>query len=253
MSKRNGKGWYPIPVGIGEPILYPSVTTILRNLAKYHLIDWAGKVDVECFKRGILDMVSHGSGDLDINERIDALAEIASVYHKEVSQDAMDYGSGIHNSMDVYHKTGAYPLGPTLRQPFEACLEEEQASGIKVIESEFMVYSNLHKYAGTLDVHCLKGMGENDGIVVTAEGIQDYKTYSGKKPTVYPEHLLQVAAYAHALEEMTGKFLDFADIIYLNRNTGLPTRKTFNRLQLINPFDRFKCLCEYFHLSHKKS
>ncbi len=245
MSKRNGKGWYPIPIGMGEPILYPSVTTILRNLAKYHLIDWAGKVDVECFRKMVSDLIINGAFSNDVFNSLDDIAEIASVYHKEVSQDAMDYGSRIHGSMDVYHKTSAYPLDPTLRQPFEACLEEEQASGIKVIESEFMVYSNLHKYAGTLDVHCYKGN-------MAEEGIQDYKTYSGKKAVVYPDHLLQIAAYLFALEMTLGKWLDFADLVYLSRETGLPTRKTFRRVDLILPFQRFLCLCEYFWLSEVK-
>jgi hypothetical protein len=84
------------------------------------------------------------------------------------------------------------------------------------------------------------------------EGIQDYKTYSGKKAVVYPDHLLQIAAYLFALEMTLGKWLDFADLVYLSRETGLPTRKTFRRVDLILPFQSFLCLCEYFWLSEVK-
>jgi hypothetical protein len=249
MSKRNGEGWYPIPVGIGEPIMYPSVTKVCQVLAKPYIVDWAAGQDVNWFReRASIGFLGDGfdQQDAENHERgLDKLAEQAKVYHKTISQSAMDYGSRIHNALDVYHKTGAYPVDPELRAAFEACVDEEQASGITTIESEFMVYNEIYRYAGTLDHHLHKGN-------MAEEGISDYKTYGGKKVVVYPEHLMQLAAYVYAHESMTGKILDFGDICYLSRETGLPTRKSFSRIQLINPFMRFVCLCQYFWLSQER-
>ena len=246
MSKRNLNGNYPIPE-LGESVFFPSVSKINANLDKFQLRAWAAGIDVDWFRGQTVDKLLSGEITVDqLREMdLDALAKEAKAYHTVVSKEAMDYGSRVHAALDTYHKTGAYPIDPEIRQAFMACIEEEMELKQVVINSEFMVYSETHGYAGTLDLHCIKTISD-------AEGIVDYKTYGGEKAVVYPEHLLQIAAYVYALETMKGKFLDFGDIVYLSRETGLPTRKSFSRIKLINPFDRFRCLCEYFHLSKEK-
>ncbi len=246
MSKRNDAGYYPIP-NVGENIMYPSVTTICKVLDKFQLRAWAASVDVDWFREHTIGRFLRG----EINENelreldLDAIAKEAKGYHTVVSKEATDYGTRIHHALNIYHNTGAWPIDPELRDAFKACIEEEVGAGLTVIESEKMIYSQTFSYAGTLDLHCICHLEDTTGIV-------DYKTHGGDKAITYPEHLLQLGAYVAALEEMTGKFLDFGDVVYLSRATGLATRKRFRRVQLIRPFSRFVCLCNYFHLTRGK-
>ncbi len=66
-----------------------------------------------------------------------------------------------------------------------------QYAGLDIQLTETMVYSGKYRYAGAMDA-----VAYRNGQLVAL----DWKTGNG----LYPEHLLQVAAYAKALEEMSG-------------------------------------------------
>jgi hypothetical protein len=81
------------------------------------------------------------------------------------------------------------------------------ASGMDIRLTEAMLYSVKYRYAGSADA-----IAYRDGKLT----VLDWKTGNG----IYPEYGLQVAAYAKALEEMTGEPVSEAWTVRLGR-TGL--------------------------------
>lgn len=74
---------------------------------------------------------------------------------------------------------------------FEAYLEWKNDSRIVIQQAEVGYVSEDYRYGGTLD-----GIGHRDGAPV----LIDFKTSNG----TYAEHLIQLAAYHHLVEEVTG-------------------------------------------------
>jgi hypothetical protein len=66
---------------------------------------------------------------------------------------------------------------------------------LEIVDCEVAVISEAHRYGGTLDF-----IGKLNGKLV----LGDFKTSNG----VWPEYLCQLAAYAKAYEECTGKKID---------------------------------------------
>jgi len=86
----------------------------------------------------------------------------------------------------------------------------------KSLELEMSLHSNKYGYAGTADA-----VGYiNDSLVIL-----DWKTSTN----LYLENLLQVSAYANAYEEMTGKTINSAGVLRLEkRKTGYEFKQIDN-------------------------
>jgi hypothetical protein len=175
--------------------------------------------------------------------------EVAKKHYKELSGEGKDLGTRFHDAMDVYHKTGAHPIDPELREAFQNTIAWENLVKVDVVESEKMVYCKTFQYAGTPDLVC-------DAIfnVDPVRGILDYKTYNGKKakkPTIYPSWKQQLGAYVYAYEEMTGDLLDFGGIIAVNSTTNEVSPHIFFRPEIIQPTNEFIALVNYVNLCHR--
>ncbi len=139
------------------------------------------------------------------------------------SDEAADIGTGTHEAIKEYLKTGKKPKGlaPEVRKTFDAFLifAKEMKLG-KIIASEKIVYS-AYGYVGTLDIvapiysNFLERIGKY---------LMDVKTSKG---FYYPEMPLQLAAYANAFEETTGETIDGIGIIRLDKESGLPYWKDY--------------------------
>jgi hypothetical protein len=179
----------------------------------------------------------------------------AKLYHKDVSNEAMDYGKRFHAAMDDWHKgnltrpTEPVLIEPDLIVPWEKAIEWEELVRLKVIESEGIVWSHAFRYAGTRDLKCEITLNKEPLI-----GILDYKTRNGKGDKslpVYPSDKQQVAAYVMADEEMSGDPLDFGGIVIINRETMDVEPHILMRGQLIQPGLEFIELARYYNMTRR--
>lgn len=160
---------------------FTSVTTLLGALSKPALPSWAAKVVAEYAVENISEI--HALANADPAGAIRALK--GSPWQKR--DDAGDLGTAVHDQIEarIIGKTPPTPspdVAKRLRH-FEAFLDDYRP---EFEAAEATVYNREHRYAGTLD---------SIAIVDGQRYIIDVKT---TKSGVYPDHALQLAAYAHA-------------------------------------------------------
>lgn len=242
---RDPKGFYPIPE-IGPDVKFPSVTTILGILRKYQLEDWQIGVAVDYLYDNTIGPLLAGDMTYEQLTEMDIPKTVADAkrYHKEISGEAMDYGSRIHKALDDYDKTGEAPTEPDIVDQFKEVLEWSKGAGIVTIETEKMIYSKTHQYAGTVDKIATLGTEDNVGIL-------DYKSFNGKRPVIYPNWKQQLAAYVYAYEEMSGTVLGWGGILTINRQTGEAKPYIYTRGELVQPTMEFLALAFYFNLTRR--
>ena len=141
----------------------PSVTTILSRFKESGgLIHWAWKL---------------GTEGKDYREVRDSAASAGTMAHEAV--EAWIQG-------EVY----AWPdneIAERAKKSFGAFLEWADQTQLKVDETECAMISEEHKYGGTPDAFTIKGK----------RAVLDWKTSGG----LYPEYLIQIAAYGKLWEE----------------------------------------------------
>jgi hypothetical protein len=246
---RDLKGYYSIPE-LGENVKYPSVTKIIGVLDKF-MDTWKVGLGVDYLYDNAIGPFLAGDMTLEQFREIDfpKLVADAKLYHKDVSNEAMDYGSRFHKAMDDWHKNGIRPVEPGIVEPFIASREWEELVHLRVIESEGMVWSHAFRYAGTRDVKCEITLNKEP-----LTGILDFKTRNGKGDKslpVYPSDKQQVAAYVMADEEMSGDPLDFGGIVIINRETMNVEPHILMRAQLIQPGLEFIELARYYNMTRR--
>jgi hypothetical protein len=202
---------------------YPSVTTILDILDKPALKQWAVNMAIEYIE----------SQDEVTNE----ILQNAKTEWKNVSQDALDIGSEIHNLIEVYIKEGKDAIGemkPEVENGFLAFLEWEKENVDKWISSEITVYDNELCVAGTCD-----------SIAVLKDGrkvLIDFKSSKG----FYDGYAEQVAIYRYLYEKMTDEKLNGIMVLRLDKETGIPESKDFSK-QYENKLNAFIKLLDYWY------
>lgn len=166
----------------------PGVTTVIdKTLPKPALVYWA-------FEQG----KSYERG------------EISGLYDKR--DEAADFGTKVH---ELVEKTIKGKLDPAelddvphgVRFGYEAYLDWQSMTKLKVIATELEMVSEKHGYAGTPDA--IGQIGDNQMVLL------DWKTSKG----VYDSHLIQVAAYANLLEEHE-IMIDSVHIVVFNKESG---------------------------------
>ena len=141
------------------------VTTVLNLLAKPALIPWANRIGLEGIKVG---------------EYVDALANIGTLAHEMVAANIRGekVDTSEYSSKDVDLASNS----------FLSYLEWKKGRDMEVVFSEKPLVSEMLKYGGTMDVYAN---------VAGKPTLIDLKTGKG----IYDEMKLQVAAYAHLLQE----------------------------------------------------
>lgn len=167
--------------------LLPSVTTILKCLHKEGLVQW--RIEQACLS--VLTAPKLPGEELDAF--VTRVLQTEKQQEKE-SQVARDRGTEIHNAMEQLFKGN--PIDPELEQwvmPAYNAIRQESGSA----QAELILVGE--GYAGKTDL-----------IYTTADGytIWDYKT-AKKLPTgdAWPEHRMQLAAYAEAFRRGAGDTL----------------------------------------------
>lgn len=157
----------------------PSVTTILKVLAKPQLDKWLRRKTAEAALT--LPRLP--------NETDEAFLDRITDDADEEGKAAGDLGSEIHQNISDWltnNKTPVHPLNVE-------CIAWLSDNLVKLHHTERNVIHRVEKYGGRLDLYAeLKGLGNC---------VVDFKSQNIRngKPTFYPEWGMQLAAYGHAV------------------------------------------------------
>jgi len=212
-SRSDGWGRYSRFYTTPEGQTYPSVTTILKAVNKPALVAWAAREERKMILsalRGLMERTQKGTSKLQFMNRLDdAIGEQKA--HTKILNKAGDIGSEIHSMAEwvlrseLKQEVGPEPeLSDGAQQGFVAWDDWRQSVNLVPLLIEQTVYSDKHKYAGTLDLLCEMDLPplDIDGNPTHLEGrghvMADWK--SGK--AIYVEARMQTAAYREALVEM---------------------------------------------------
>lgn len=180
---------------------YPSVTTILSCVGKPALINWAAKIERELVLETSADLYC----DCPTAPKMSRVAWLTTMgnrlgksrAHQRMLSKAGDIGSQVHALIEwtlrarLCEQPGPSPsiTSDKAQWAFSCWQNWSKSVDLKPIAVEQVVYSEMHGYAGTMDLLAL---------VNGQATVLDWKT--GK--AVYNEAHLQNAAYRYAIREM---------------------------------------------------
>lgn len=193
-QKKDGTGTTPTTLAHARKLgLYPSVTTVLKAVAKPALTQWLINTAVQA----ALTTPRRDGEELDA-----FVARIMSEDAQDESKKAMDLGSEIHQAIEE-HCAGRL-FAPQFKPFVNAAMAQVATLGRVVSSEKVLVHPS--GFAGRTD--CIT---EGDSITVL-----DFKT-SKKLPTraAWPEALLQTAAYASAIGNTSSKRVQTA-VLYID-------------------------------------
>tara|TARA_Y100000310_G_scaffold189422_2_gene189384 strand:+ start:1332 stop:2111 length:780 start_codon:yes stop_codon:yes gene_type:complete len=185
----------------------PSVTTILDSIAKPALMPWAVKMGADWF---VENCEAFEQAELSVEDMVKGIKGA----YRRTSKKALDIGMMVHQWCEeaILCKLGAGP-------PPEDVVGEEAINSVNAFRAwvrendvewhtvEQKVYHRGHKYAGTVDATATI----NDEYCVI-----DFKT----SKAIYAPYHLQCAAYAKAIQDMTGNEVDKAYVLRFDKATG---------------------------------
>ena len=210
---------------------YVSVTTVLGILSKPFLLPWAVNQTIQY-------IVDAGVSLEELKKKGSQVYQEAKNYHSLVKTEAADKGSRCHAAIEQYLKDGTLIFEPDIAQAIGAFMLWQKEHKFKILKSEHTVFSKKG-YAGTLDILC-----ELDGKTTLC----DLKT-SNK---IWPEHYLQISAYAKACEQNTCLKIEQCGILRLGKEDGMPEWKPIKRTEINRAYKRFLCLLKYWQLTKKE-
>lgn len=184
----------------------PGVTSVLQCINKPALIPWAIGATRDYWIREL------ESGRTDW-AKIHKESWNAS---KKISKDAANVGKNVHEYAEKWFKKQTLPelMSDQAKRGVEAFHKWIDAHKIEVLASERRVFSKEFYYAGTCDF-----VANIDGVMC----VGDIKTSNG----IYPEMLMQTAAYQQAIEEEKGIKFPQRVIIRFDKKTGEFESKSF--------------------------
>ncbi len=192
---------------------YVSVTSVLDIINKPALVNWAAnqeRDDVVKVAGDLYDEIKHTEAKLPTKTafKADLLKKLpAHRSHRRQLDAAANIGKEVHSYLEWWLKGrtgGGSVVAPKLSDLCAGSVRmwgewaERVALAPKYVEA--MVIHDNPDYAGTLDALCElrvpKGIGYDGHAGETVQAVCDWKTASG----IWPEHLLQIAAYAKATD-----------------------------------------------------
>jgi len=221
---------YETPIGV-----LPSVTTILKIYEggkSGALMGWATKVMAQ-----YLQTLANEQGNIVIkkNEALEIFKKAKS-WHKTLKQESAELGSAVHNCIEVYLKgqpiKGLLESNSKIEKPFQAFLDWQKQYKFELIQAEHPTYS-ADGYAGTID--CVAVLNGTLYVI-------DFKTSN----RIYEEYLMQVAAYARAYEERSGKDIFNAGILRLGKEDGIPEWREITSQEIAKHYVLFSHLLAFY-------
>lgn len=175
-----------------DGVAYPSVTTVLSVISKPALVPWATNMALANVEQVLRDsggpptLVDDGYGDW-----VSAIVEAARKTPMAARDKAADVGTRAHAAIEASILGQEPMLTPDIATAHGNFFSWLKESGLAIVDAEQVVVSKQHGYAGTRDFLAKRLF---DGALFMG----DIKTSNG----LYPEYLLQVAAYAAGHQEM---------------------------------------------------
>lgn len=167
----------------------PGVTSIVGVLDKPALKFWAVNMAMEVVEERI-----HPGVPLDEMDKLQLIQDAKKAHTKRMNK-AADIGTLTHNWLEEFIKAGLnkeplpkIPSNPQMKRCIKGFLKWCDENKVKFKESEQIIYSKKHKYAGKFDAMA---------IVNGKKCIIDFKTSNA----IYDEMFLQATAYLIAKEE----------------------------------------------------
>lgn len=154
---------------------------------------------------------------------------------RESTKEAADAGTVAHAlaEADIKGLQATIPPGTSeailakANSAFEAYRSWKEMTKIELLESESPYVSESHRYGGTIDA-----LGTVNGKRV----LVDFKTSNG----LYPDHIIQVAAYTYLWEENHGERLDGGiHILRFSKEGGDFHHHFYPRARVDDPFHAF--------------
>ena len=222
--------------------VFPSVTAILQVIGKPALVAWAAKVEREFVKTAAAELyreaceADHGMTKLAFMASLDTRLGSLKAHQRE-SDKALDTGKQVHAMIEWWARgrlgqdPGPEPkLSPAARAGWDSFNAWISSCEIEPTMVEQMIWHSKVGYAGTLDWLATK----NDIL-----GVVDFKTSNG----LYIEHLLQIAAYASAINHMGHGPVLWGMVVQLPKDGSVfqPSKhvKTLDTADLGKHFDGF--------------
>jgi hypothetical protein len=164
--------------------------------------------------------------------------------YKQVRDKAADAGSGTHamveadasgndpeKALELFHED----IRASARMGFDAYREWKGTSKIEIVEQEMQLVSEEYKFGGTPDA-----IGYCNGKL----SLLDWKTGA-----IYPDHLIQVAAYRQLWHEnRPDDQLESFHLVRFNRDTAEFSHKMFNAASVDTGWEQFKLLRQAYEL-----
>jgi len=206
----------------GSEEVIPSATQILGVIAKPALVYWSALEASKYFKKQIVEVTApmemplYSLSGLSVDEVAKGMVES----HRTISSDAADIGTSVHKYIEgcikfklggenalTYDSLPDEPDNKQAQNSISAFRKWYADNDVKFISAEEKIYHPELKYAGTVDA-----VAEvNDEFCVI-----DFKTSS----KTYPEHHIQCAAYAKAIELIYDREVECTYILRLDKKTG---------------------------------
>lgn len=232
----------------------PSVTTILGVLQKFGLIPWAAAEAAEKI-RPLLEMIKAGMVKIEEID-IDAVMTLAKNAHKEKKVEAMNIGTKMHEFIADYYRMVRNGANVTeARAVMAPTIVEANEQRILKAWDSFIAWDDEHMfmpihietpvashflYAGTMDFYGLDK--KNRAHVI------DWKSAN----SIYPETVMQVAAYSNALMETDPRVdrIHGWGCLRLGKEDGMPEYLEYSAEEIVVAFERFIKLTEYWHITN---
>jgi hypothetical protein len=205
IRRRNidGARYYEVRPGVN----LRSVTTILGVISKPGLVFWAANIGAEA----AMELLRPYEGKKLTGETLRAVDHAMRNAHREVKETAADYGTLVHQAIESKLKGRAFMVSDDLLPVIERFQEFLDQEDIEPILVEGVVYSEKEGiYAGTVDVAGKRRGRKDYGVAIDWKSSKD----------IYPEHMLQSAAYAKGLEERLGVPMKEAWVVRCHNKEG---------------------------------
>jgi hypothetical protein len=187
--------------GLGE---YRSVTSSLGVINKPALADWRKNKALDKMQELLKDPKAAGEYQKladaknakarihKNNTWVSMMVEEAKKAPNQNMTEARDFGTQAHSVVENILLYGTHEYGIEYAHIAEGFHMWQRDSGLTVVATELMVWHPFYEYAGTIDMVCRN----KDGMLAIA----DLKTGG-----LYNEAAMQLAAYAKALQHLTGE------------------------------------------------
>ncbi len=215
---------------------YPSVTTILSELSKPALTQWAANCAADYIRDHIDDILQP-----DGPHAIDGMLNGARYAYKDASAKALEVGTLVHRAIERHIKYGEDIQGQLPDEAangFLAFLDWEQKNSVEWLRSEVTVCNPRCGYAGTADA-----IARINGSLY----ILDFKT----SKAIYDEYRYQLAAYREAYNLDAETHIPFAAVLRVDKQTGEPQFQDISR-DLDRRYEAFEALVSWYYMSKRR-